>query len=299
MAKHESTIGKRSTAPAKNRSTVTVVPPRRYFDANGVEYDYNHTLSKKKGQVCNSSTESPLPEWDPGNRWNREDYTHTISVVDLRHWLPHLNMGAFALVADQIRFSDPGRGEKGGPLYVWCERGRDDLPIRAEFGRPLSIGGNSCVMLTTSGHRRIITPSRHPFRFRVVGHAREQKGYAPPPRSETPVPVTPRLHSEIAAGYMAVVLQHLKELDSGINAVRCVQEFARFEFDKTPNEDEHVYINAKGYSALNAIAETVAREVLEVGEAMRGFLKASPDLEALMKADAAELARADGSQEAA
>ena len=27
------------------------------------------------------------------DRWNREPYTHTISVVDLRHWLPHLNMG--------------------------------------------------------------------------------------------------------------------------------------------------------------------------------------------------------------
>ena len=218
--------------------------------------------------------ESPLPQSDPGDRWNREAYTHTISVVDIRHWLPHLNMGEYALVADTIRFKD---------FYVWCERGRDDGPIRAEFGRALSIGSNTCVMLTTSAHRRIITPARHPFRFRVVGHA--QKGYAPPPRSETPVPVTPRLHSEVATGYAAVALKHLKELDSGINAARCVQEFVRFESDKTPNEDEHVCIDAKGYSALNAIAETVAREVLEVGEAMRGFLKASPDLEALMKAD--------------
>ena len=126
MAKHVSTIGKRSTAPAKNRSTVTVVPATRYFDANGVEYDYQHTLPKKKGMVCRISTEAPLPEWHPDrDRWNREPYTHTISVVDLRHWLTHLNMGAYALVADEVRFSD---------LYVWCERGRDEGPIRAELG---------------------------------------------------------------------------------------------------------------------------------------------------------------------
>src|SRR5215207_8555107 len=104
MAKHVSTTGKRLTAPAKNRSTITVVPARRYFDANGVEYDYQHTLPKKKGMVCHDPRESPLPEWDPDrDRWNREAYTHTISVVDLRHWLPRLNMGTYALVADEVR----------------------------------------------------------------------------------------------------------------------------------------------------------------------------------------------------
>ena len=73
-----------------------------------------------------------------------------------------------------------------------------DLPHQVVFG-----GSNTCVMLTTSGHRRIITPPLHPFRFRVVGHVSSQKGYSPPPRSETPVAVVPRLHSEVATSYMA------------------------------------------------------------------------------------------------
>jgi len=199
-------------------------------------------------------------------------------------------MGDYALVADEVRFGD---------LYVWCERGRDEGPIRVEFGRALSIGSNSCVMLTTSGHRRIITPARHPFRFRVVGHASAQKGYAPPPRSETPVAVTPRLYSEMATGYLAAVLKHMEELHRGIDAIRAAQGFVRFEIEKTPDESEHVFTYAGGYSALTAIAETVAREALAVGEMAEEFLKASPDLGALMKADTAAPTEADCSQKAA
>ena len=275
MAKHVSTIGKRSTAPAKNRSTVTVVPARRYFDANGVEYDYQHTLPKKKGMVCHSSTESPLPQWIPDrDRWNREPYTHTISVVDLRHWLPHLDMGEYALVADEVR---------SGDLYVWCERGRDDGPIRAEFGRALSIGSNSCLMLTTSGHRRVITPARHPFRFRVVGQARHPKGYGAPPRSETPVAVAPRHYTQSATGWMASVLDRVKDLDKSIDAFRSAQEFVRSKVDKTGEED-HVYT---GHSVLTALVDTAARDMAAVGDSVRAFLEASPNLAAAMDADEA------------
>ncbi|GEP57346.1 hypothetical protein [Reyranella soli] len=269
------------------RLNVTVVPPRRYFDANGVEYDYQHTLPKKKGMVCKVSTESPLPEWVPDReRWNREAYTHTISVVDLRHWLPHLNMGTYALVADEVRF---------GELYVWCERGRDDGPIRAEFGRALSIGSTSCLMLTTSGHRRIITPARHPFRFRVVGHASSPKGYPPPPRSETPVAVAPRIYSQNATSWMESVLERVRELGKSINAFRSAQAFVRFEIEKTPEEDDHVYTYANGHSVLTALVDTAARDMVAVGASVRAFLEASPDLEACMKADEAALA-ADAGQ---
>lgn len=278
MAKHVSTIGKRSTAPAKNRSTVTVVPARRYFDANGIEYDYKHLLPKKEGMVCRNSKESPLPEWDPDrDRWNREAYTHTISVVDLRHWLPHLNMGAYALVADEIRHGD---------LYVWCERDRDDGPIRAEWGRALAIGSSSCLMLTTSGHRRVITPARHPFRFRVVGHARQPKGYGPPPRSETPVAVAPRHYSQNATGWMASVLGRVKDLDKSIDAFRSAQEFVGTKVDKTGEED-HVYTYAAGHSVLTALVDTAARDMAAVGDSVRAFLEASPDLAAAMMADEA------------
>ena len=192
-----------------------------------------------------------MPQWIPDrDRWNREPYTHTISVVDLRHWLPHLNMGEYALVADGVR---------SGDLYVWCERGRDDGPIRAEFGRALSIGSNSCLMLTTSGLRRIITPARHPFRFRVVGHASAQKGYAPPPRSETPVAVMPRLHGETATAYMAAVLNHVEDLRRGVDAIRAAQGFVRFEIEKTPEESEYVYTYAGGFRAHGDCRHSGAR----------------------------------------
>jgi hypothetical protein len=257
-------------------------PPERYFDANGVEYDYNHLLPKKKGLVCKSSTESPLPEWQPDrDRWCREPYTHTISVVDIRHWLPHLNMGNYALVADEVRFGD---------LYVWCERGRDDGPVRAEWGRALSIGDNTCVMLTTSGHRRIITPSRHPFRFRVVGQPSTPKGYAPYPRSETPAAVTARLCSKAATACMEAVVAHAKGLDRAVDAIRSAQAFVRFQVEKTPDDSEHVHTYATGHSVLTAIADTAVREMVDICENVQAFLEASPDLAALMKAD--EAARA-------
>lgn len=269
---------KPATKGRPDRSSVIVVPPRRYFDANGVEYDYNHLLPKKKGLVCKVSSESPLPEWAPDReRWNREAYTHTISVVDIRHWLPHLNMGIYALVADEVRFGD---------LYVWCERGRDDGPIRAEWGRALAIGSTSCLMLTTSGHRRIITPARHPFRFRVVGHAREQEGCGLPPRSETPVAVAPRHYSPDATFRMMAVLQRVKELDRAIDAFRSAQAFVRFEIERT-EEGDHVYTYANGHSVLTALVDTAARDMAAVGESVRAFLEASPALDACVKADEA------------
>ena len=109
----------------------------------------------------------------------------------------------------------------------------------------------------------------------------------------------PRLHGETATAYMAAVLSHVEDLRRGVDAIRAAQSFVRFEIEKTPDESEHVYTYAGGYSALTAIADTVAREALAVGEMAEEFLKASPDLGALMKADAAAPAQANCSQMAA
>jgi hypothetical protein len=180
----------------------------------------------------------------------------------------------------------PGRGEKGGPLYVWCERGRDDLLIRAELGRPLSTSphhhpGPAPVPVPRRGARQGAKGLCAPAALGDPG-----AGYAAPPQLDSV-----RLHGGRPQAPQGIGQRDQRlSLRAGVRPVRIRQD---------PNEDEHVYINAKGFSALNAVAETVAREVLEVGEAMRGFFKASPNLEALMRADAAELARADGSQEAA
>ena len=70
-----------------------------------------------------------------------------------------------------------------------------------------------------------------------------------------------------------------------LDAIRAAQAFVRFEIERTPDESDHVYTYACGHFVLTALADTVAREALTVGDRVQEFLKASPDLGALMKAD--------------
>ena len=85
---------------------------------------------------------------------------------------------------------------------------------------------------------------------------------------------------------MASVLERVKDLDKSIDAFRSAQEFVQAKVDKTGEED-HIYTYAAGHSVLTALVDTAARDMAAVGDSVRAFLEASPDLAAAMMADEA------------
>lgn len=254
---------KRSARKAAGKKAVPVEPIGRFA----------HLLPNPKGIVCRDSSTSPLPEWRPDpDKWCRESFTHTITVLDLRHWLPHLNWGTYGLVEAPVQSEG---------LYVWCERGLDEGPIRAEFGRPLAIGEDSCLMLTTSGHRRTITPERHPFRFRVTGIVHHSfEGPSPYARSETPVrvpPVPEVTQEQILAPSWAALQESLAKTNRVCQAIMNARTYIDERVKRT-SDDDLPWAYWDGYTVLDVLAVSALQAFRDIATEADDFLERFPAL---------------------
>jgi hypothetical protein len=127
--------------------------------------------STGRGQAVERFRQLPT-EWHDPETWNREPYSHTITVTTYRSF--GLCVGNTLLLKEKGE-REPLRGGPGQvwPLYVFCSRALDGGPTEPIFGRAVAyycdVNGYKATLKTRDvGHMKVSTKT-HPLVYRVVG----------------------------------------------------------------------------------------------------------------------------------